>query len=138
MRITTKGRYGLRAVLKLAAQHDRKPLSISTIASEEQISPEFLEQIFYKMKKSGIIKSTRGPGGGFSLVKDLNEISLADILEAVGEPVTLSPCSTEGTKKDCPRADKCEAYGIWQDVSNHLNDYFNSLTLKDMVEKKLI
>ena len=60
MRVTTKGRYGLRAVLKLADQQDRKPISISTIATEEQISPEFLEQIFYKMKQSGIIKSTRG------------------------------------------------------------------------------
>ncbi|HAK46858.1 MAG TPA: AsnC family transcriptional regulator [Spirochaeta sp.] len=137
MRITTKGRYGLRAVLKLAEQKDRKPLSISSIASEEQISPEFLEQIFYKMKKSGIIKSTRGPGGGFSLLKELHEITLADILAAVGEPVTLSPCSTEGTKKDCPRTDKCDAYFIWKDVSSHLNDYFNSMTLKDMVDKKL-
>lgn len=138
MRITTKGRYGLRAVLKLAEQEDRKPLSISAIATEEQISPEFLEQIFYKMKKSGIIKSTRGPGGGFSLQKELSDITLADILDAVGEPVTLSPCSTEGTNKDCPRTDKCDAYGIWQDVSTHLNEYFNSLTLKDMVDKKLV
>lgn len=136
MRVTTKGRYGLRAVLKLAYQENRKPLSISTIAAEEQISPEFLEQIFYKMKKSGIIKSTRGPGGGFSLSKELEDITLADILEAVGEPVTLSPCSTEGTKKDCPRTNKCDAYAIWQDVSTHLNEYFNSITLKDMVEKK--
>ncbi len=138
MRVTTKGRYGLRAVLKLAEQDNRKPLSISTIAAEEDISPEFLEQIFYKMKKSGIIKSTRGPGGGFSLQKKIEDISLADILEAVGEPVMLSPCSTEGAKKDCPRTGDCDAYGIWQEVTNHLNDYFSSLTLKDMLEHKLV
>ncbi len=138
MRVTTKGRYGLRAVLKLAEQKDRKPISISTIAAEEDISPEFLEQIFYKMKQSGIIKSTRGPGGGFSLARDMARITLADILEAVGEPVTLSPCSTEGTKKDCPRTDKCAAYGIWQDVSVHLNEYFNSLTLNDILEKAIV
>lgn len=138
MRITTKGRYGLRAVLKLAEQEGNKPISISSIASEEQISPEFLEQIFYKMKKSGIIKSTRGPGGGFSLTKELEDISLADILEAVGEPVTLSPCSTVGTKKDCPRIGDCSAYDIWQDVSAHLNEYFSSLTLKEIVDKNLI
>ena len=138
MRVTTKGRYGLRAVLKLAAQEDRKPISISSIAAEEQISPEFLEQIFYKMKKSGIIKSTRGPGGGFSLAKELDDITMADILEAVGEPVTLSPCSTEGSKKDCPRTDKCAAYNIWQEVSDHLNSYFTSLTLKEIIEKSLV
>lgn len=137
MRITTKGRYGLRAILKLAEQKDRTPISISTIATEEEISPEFLEQIFYRMKKSGIIKSTRGPGGGFSLSKDLQDITLADILDAVGEPVTLSPCSTEGTKKDCPRVDKCSAYSIWQDVSLHLSKYFESITLKDIIEKDL-
>lgn len=137
MRVTTKGRYGLRAVLKLAQQEERKPISISTIAAEEEISPEFLEQIFYKMKKSGIIKSTRGPGGGFSLAKKLDEITLADILAAVGEPVTLSPCSTEGTKKDCPRTNKCAAYLIWHEVSDHLNEYFNSITLKEMHEKSL-
>lgn len=138
MRITTKGRYGLRAVLKLAEQEDNKPISISSIAAEEQISPEFLEQIFYKMKKSGIIKSTRGPGGGFSLTKPLDEISLADILKAIGEPVTLSPCSTAGTLKDCPRTNDCSAYEIWQDVSEHLNEYFSSLTLKKIMDKKLV
>ncbi len=90
------------------------------------------------MKKSGIIRSTRGPGGGFSLTKELEDISLADILEAVGEPVTLSPCSTEGSKKDCPRTDECSAYDIWQDVSTHLNDYFNSVTLKDIVDKNMM
>lgn len=138
MRITTKGRYGLRAVLKLAEQESNKPISISSIAAEEKISPEFLEQIFYKMKKSGIIKSTRGPGGGFSLTKSLEEISFADILEAVGEPLTLSPCSTAGTKKDCPRIDDCSAYDIWQEVSAHLNEYFSSLSLKDISEKNLL
>ncbi|MBI9107493.1 MAG: Rrf2 family transcriptional regulator [Spirochaetales bacterium] len=138
MRITTKGRYGLRAVLKLAEAEDNKPISISSIAADEQISPEFLEQIFYKMKKSGIIKSTRGPGGGFSLTKDLDNITLADILEAVGEPVTLSPCSTAGSKKDCPRTGDCSAYDIWQDVSQHLNEYFSSLTLEEIIKRNLV
>ena len=89
------------------------------------------------MKKSGIIKSTRGPGGGFSLTKPLNEISLADILAAVGEPVTLSPCSTEDAEKDCNRSAHCSAYSIWQEVSDHLNDYFSSLTLDVIIEKRL-
>ena len=137
MRITTKGRYGLRAILKLAEQEGNKPISISTIANEEQISPEFLEQIFYKMKKTGIIKSTRGPGGGFSLTKPLNEISLADILDAVGEPVTLSPCSTADSRKTCNRTADCSAYNIWHEVSEHFNDYLGSLTLDVIIEKKL-
>jgi len=138
MRITTKGRYGLRAVLKLAEQEGNKPISISSIAAEEQISPEFLEQIFYKMKKSGIIRSTRGPGGGFSLTKSIDEISLADILKAVGEPITLSPCSTADSKKECLRTNNCSAYDIWHEVSEHLNEYFDSLTLKKIMERNLL
>ncbi len=137
MRVTTKGRYGLRALLRLAEQEDRKPISISTIAAEEDISPEFLEQLFYKMKKSGIIHSTRGPGGGFSLSKNPEEITLANILEAVGEPLNLSPCTTSGITEDCPRIEKCEAHEIWRDASSHLNEYFNSLTLKKIAEKSI-
>ncbi|MDC7127323.1 MAG: Rrf2 family transcriptional regulator [Spirochaetales bacterium] len=135
MKVTTKGRYGLRAILKLAEQKDNKPLAISSIATDEQISPEFLEQIFYKMKKSGIIKSTRGPGGGFSIAKPVNEITLSDILKSVGEPVMLSPCSTEETKDNCSRIENCPAYCIWQDVSEHLNEYFSSLTLEEIMKK---
>ena len=135
MRITTKGRYGLRAILKLAQQEDNRPVSISSIAAEEDISPEFLEQIFYKMKKSGIIKSTRGPGGGFSLTRDLSSITLADIFDAVGESVILSPCVTTGTKKDCPRTDNCDAYEIWHEISDHFTEYFSGISLEDIVKK---
>ena len=136
MRVTTKGRYGLRAVLKLAEQEGYKPISISSIAAEEQVSPEFLEQIFYKMKRTGIIKSTRGPGGGFSLTKSLDKITLLDILKAVGEPITLTPCSTPDNKKECTRIDNCTAYDIWQEATDHLNDYFDSITIADIIEKR--
>ncbi len=137
MRITTKGRYGLRAILKLAEQEDGKPVSISSIAAEEDISPEFLEQIFYKMKKSGIIKSTRGPGGGFSLSRPVDQITIEDLLISVGEPVMLTPCSTDDCKKDCDRTENCKAYTIWNDISDHINEYFRTLTIKDIIEKNL-
>jgi Rrf2 family iron-sulfur cluster assembly transcriptional regulator len=138
MRVTTKGRYGLRAILKLAEQQDYKPISISSIAADERVSPEFLEQIFYRMKKTGIIKSTRGPGGGFSLTKNLDKITLLDILRAVGEPITLTPCSTPDNKKECARTDDCTAYDIWQEATEHLNEYFGSITIADIIEKRAV
>jgi len=93
MRITTKGRYGLRAVASLAMSTHTRPVSINTIASGENVSSEFLEQIFYKLKKAGVIRSIRGPGGGFVLARKPEEITVKDILEAVGEMGGLTPCT---------------------------------------------
>ncbi|MBN1411407.1 MAG: Rrf2 family transcriptional regulator, partial [Spirochaetales bacterium] len=105
MRITTKGRYGLRAVLSLAQTYCNRPVSIKTIAENEELSPEFLEQIFFKLKKAGLINSYRGPGGGFILSKKLSEISIRDIFEAVQETMAPVPC-TDDSKK-CGREKNC-------------------------------
>ncbi len=92
MRITTKGRYALRATLALARLSDgQKPISIKTISEVEAISPEFLEQIFFRLRKSGMISSVRGPGGGFFFSKALDKINLKDILEASGEGLGIAP-----------------------------------------------
>ena len=94
MRITTKGRYALRAVLALAQSSiEGKPVSIKCISSQEGISAEFLEQIFFKLRKAGVIRSVRGPGGGFFFAKPLTEITLLDIIEASGEGIGISPCA---------------------------------------------
>jgi Rrf2 family iron-sulfur cluster assembly transcriptional regulator len=95
MRITTKGRYALRAILQLSQQAENSPVSIRTLSELEDISAEFLEQIFFRLRKAGLIKSTRGPGGGFQLVKTLSEITVADIFQAVGEELHFSPCTLD-------------------------------------------
>ena len=96
MRITTKGRYGLRAVINLARTNHNRPVSIGSIASEENVSSEFLEQIFFKLKKAGLIRSIRGPGGGFVLNRTPAEISVQDILDARNYIFRMLAVSVDG------------------------------------------
>ncbi|MEM5947916.1 Rrf2 family transcriptional regulator [Spirochaetia bacterium 38H-sp] len=138
MRITTKGRYGLRALLNLAMSAETKPVPIKTIAEEEGISPEFLEQIFFKLRKSGIIDSVRGPGGGFIIKRPLEEISIKDIFDAVEEDLGITPCTEDETKTGpelCSKAETCLLHGIWQETATHLRNYFASISLKDLISK---
>jgi Rrf2 family transcriptional regulator, iron-sulfur cluster assembly transcription factor len=134
MRITTKGRYGLRAVINLAMSHHSRPISINTIAEGEKVSSEFLEQIFFKLKKAGVIRSIRGPGGGFVLNRKPAEISVKDILDAVGETGGLTPCTLR-RKVLCTRTEACPSHEIWTGLYDRIGDYLGSITLKDIVEK---
>ncbi|MGO8694293.1 MAG: RrF2 family transcriptional regulator [Rectinemataceae bacterium] len=134
MRVTTKGRYALRAVLALAVEsRDGKPVSIKTIAEREDISAEFLEQIFFKLRRAGVIRSVRGPGGGFYFARSLDSISLLDILEASGEGIGLSPCAC-GKKSACDRSSNCHAGVVWRELEGRVRDFAESRTLADMVK----
>jgi Rrf2 family transcriptional regulator, iron-sulfur cluster assembly transcription factor len=134
MRITSKGRYGLRAVINLAMTNHTRPVSIGSIAGEEKVSSEFLEQIFFKLKKAGLIRSIRGPGGGFVLNRKPSEISVHDILQAVGETHGLTPCTLR-RKTLCDRDEACPAHEIWTGLQKTMEDYLMNLSLKDIMEK---
>ena len=131
MRVTTKGRYALRAITNLALAASDKPIPIKQIAGDEEISPEFLEQIFFRMKKSGIISSVRGPGGGFMLDRTPEEISVKDIFDAVGEGLEISPCMGE---EGCERAENCSVYDVWQEASDLIVSHFEGLTLRHIMD----
>jgi Rrf2 family iron-sulfur cluster assembly transcriptional regulator len=131
MRVTTKGRYALRAIANLAVTNSDKPVPIKRIAAEEEISPEFLEQIFFRLKKTGIISSVRGPGGGFRLDKAPEDISVKDIFDAVGEGLEITPCTSED---DCKRADICPIHDVWQEASELIVGYFEGLTLRRVMD----
>ncbi len=135
MRLTTKGRYGVRAVLNLAASYQNRPVSIKKISQEEGISPEFLEQIFFKLKKSGLIRSLRGPGGGFVLNKKASEISIKDILDAVGESTFPVPCTDKKATERCEREDNCSISQVWQRFSDLIEDFLANLTLQDILNE---
>lgn len=134
MKITTKGRYGLRAVLYLASSYYNRPVSIKTIAQEEDISPEFLEQIFFKLKKAGIIESLRGPGGGFMLKMKPADISIKDIFEALEESTSITPCAIEISSKSCNRENHCMVQNVWKELSKQINDYLSTVTIKSILE----
>ncbi len=135
MRLTTKGRYGVRAVINLASAYANRPISIKTIAKQEEVSPEFLEQIFFKLKKAGVISSVRGPGGGFILQKKPSEITVKAILDAVGEQVNPTPCTDPEEEKRCARRDVCMMMSTWSDFYDLIHDFLNNLTVKDILER---
>ncbi|MEW5817231.1 MAG: Rrf2 family transcriptional regulator [Spirochaetota bacterium] len=136
MRVTTKGRYALRAMLKLAASNDNRPISIRALVEGEDISPEFLEQIFFKLKKARVVNSTRGPGGGFQLNKSAAEITVNEILDAAGEGIGLSPCTSETNDSVlCSKYDNCYVRMFWENATNHMREYFSGITLKSILDK---
>ncbi|ADN02212.1 RrF2 family transcriptional regulator [Spirochaeta thermophila] len=138
MRITTKGRYAIRAMVNLALSTESKPIPIKKIAEEESISPEFLEQIFFKLRKAGIIDSVRGPGGGFLISRPLESITIKDIFDAVDEGLGITPCTEEEGKSGtelCEKAERCLLYEVWKETASHLRQYFASITLKDLIDK---
>jgi Rrf2 family iron-sulfur cluster assembly transcriptional regulator len=133
MRITTRGRYALRASLALAKlETDGNPVSINQLSEMENISPVFLEQIFFKLRKAGIVKSMRGPGGGFNFERPLDKLTLKEILDAAGEELEVTTCDK---RADCNRVGDCLSHYVWLELSQMINDYFSRLTLASVMEK---
>jgi Rrf2 family iron-sulfur cluster assembly transcriptional regulator len=136
MRITSRGRYALRASLALAKiGKDGAPVSINTLSEEEKISSVFLEQIFFKLRKAGIVSSVRGPGGGFYFAQPLDKLTLKEILDAAGEELILTNCDKQHTD-ECPRTGTCLSHGVWAGVTDLINRYFSDLTLAAILEKE--
>lgn len=135
MRTTTRGLYALEAMLTLATDSSKeKPVALHKIAEQEGISMEFLQQIFFKLRKSGLISAYRGPGGGFYLSKDKSEISVLEILEAAGESLELSPCADSRTDKPpCPKFKGCKAGQFWMSLEKEIRRYASSRTLGDLI-----
>lgn len=137
MRITTRGRYALRASLTLAELgRDGSPVSINNISEQEHISSLFLEQIFFKLRKAGVVSSVRGPGGGFYFARSLECVTLKDILDAVGEELEFVPCDKiKGKTAGCKQNGGCPLHPIWLDVTKLLSNYFKSVTLASILER---
>ncbi|MDF1566902.1 MAG: Rrf2 family transcriptional regulator [Spirochaetaceae bacterium] len=137
MRVTTKGRYALRAMINLAQNTEDKPLSIKKITEVEDLSPIFLEQIFTKLKKYGLIKSIRGAGGGFLLARDSKDINVKDILEAVEEGIRLTPCCSSDSiaAEKCVKRNDCKATNFWNSANEHVMKYFESYSLDRVIQE---
>jgi Rrf2 family iron-sulfur cluster assembly transcriptional regulator len=137
MRITTRGRYALRATLALARLgQDGAPVSINTLSGEENISSVFLEQIFFKLRKAGIVSSVRGPGGGFCFAHPLDKLTVKAILDAAGEDLSVTPCDKHN--EDCDRISGCLSHRIWVEVTNLVNRYLAGITIASILEKNEI
>jgi len=133
MKLTSKGRYAVMAMADLANIKDKKPINLTEISLRQGISISFLEQIFLKLKKNNLVKSSRGPAGGYSLTKSPEEIKLSNIIEAVDEKVKTMGCKKESKKGCTGKSIKCITHNLWDDLETHINNFFEKNTLKDII-----
>jgi Rrf2 family transcriptional regulator, iron-sulfur cluster assembly transcription factor len=138
MRLSTKGRYAVMAMVDLARHGNGNPVSLAEIAEREEISLSYLEQLFAKLRRSGLVRSVRGPGGGYLLARDRDETRIADIIAAVDEPLHAVRC-TPGAAIGC-RGDRsrCLTHDLWEEFSNQIHLYLSSVSLGDVCEKRVL
>ena len=135
MKISTKGRYGLRALIDLAGYSEIEPVSISSIASRQGISERYLEQLMTLLKKAGLIKSIRGAGGGYVLAKDVTEISVGDVLRALEGSLEPVECAAFRQEDGCEAAGGCVTKYVWQRINESINRTVDEISLKQLVEE---
>jgi len=133
MRLTTKGRYAVTAMLDIALHRQRGPISVVGIAERQGLSAAYLEQLLSKLKKNGLLISVRGPGGGYQLDRRLEAISVSSIITAVGDGVDATRCHGSG---DCQDGDMCLTHDLWSDLSEEIDGFLTGITLADLVRRK--
>jgi Rrf2 family transcriptional regulator, cysteine metabolism repressor len=134
MKISTKIRYGARAMLELAYHYGEGPIELKEIATRENISLKYLEQVINPLRGAGLVKAVRGSKGGYSLAKPPSEICLYDVVETLEGPLNLLECLRDS--KVCQKVPSCVTRDIWQEVSEAISKIFYSVTLEDMVNRK--
>lgn len=136
MRLSTKSRYGLRAMFDIAYNCGTLPTQIQDISRRQHISQRYLEQIFQSLKKGGLLKSKRGPQGGYMLAREPQEITLKEIIHATEGDLLLVECTSKGRKKSgCEFDGLCVTQSVWQEAAANLNSFFSTLTLKDLCDR---
>jgi len=137
MRLSTKGRYAVMAVVDLAANAGDKPITLADIAGRQEISLSYLEQLFAKLRRGGIVRSVRGPGGGYRLSRPAAEVRIADIILAVDEPIRATRCEA-GSPKGCkPSQGRCITHDLWEELSRQIHLFLSGVTVADVVDKRL-
>jgi len=138
VRLSTKGRYAVMAMADLASQGGGKPVALADIAGRQEISLSYLEQLFGKLRKGALVKSARGPGGGYMLARPGSDIRISDIILAVDEPIQATRC-TPGSPAGCHNnKGRCLTHDLWEELGNQIYLYLSSVTLDDVVEHRLL
>lgn len=133
MRLTTKGRFAVTAMIDLALREHNGPVTLAGISQRQKISLSYLEQLFGKLRRHELVESTRGPGGGYTLGKPIGNISVADIIYAVDEPLDATQC---GGKENCQDDQRCMTHDLWANLNRVMVDYLDSVSLHDLVEQQ--
>ncbi len=133
MRLTTKGRYAVTAMLDLAFHQGQGPITLADIAQRQDISLSYLEQLFSRLRKRTLVNSVRGPGGGYVLGRGADEIFVAEVITAVDEKVDTTRC---GGDHNCQDNERCLTHDLWHDLSDQIFDYLNRISLNDLMERR--
>lgn len=133
MRLTTKGRFAVTAMIDVAMHGGRGPVTLAAVSARQRISLSYLEQLFGKLRRSGLVDSVRGPGGGYNLAKPADQISVADVILAVDEPIDATQC---GGNENCHDDKRCMTHDLWAGLNAHLFAYLRGVTLAELVRKQ--
>jgi Rrf2 family iron-sulfur cluster assembly transcriptional regulator len=133
MRLTTKGRYAVTAMLDLALHQEQGPIRLAGISDRQGISLSYLEQLFAQLRRQELVRSVRGPGGGYHLGRQASTISVAEVIAAVNEDTDTTRCGGAG---DCHEGETCLTHHLWMDLSDQVRDFLQSISLGDLVERQ--
>jgi Rrf2 family iron-sulfur cluster assembly transcriptional regulator len=132
MRLSTKGRYAVTAMLDLAIHHEQGPVTLADISESQGISLSYLEQLFARLRRHGLVEGLRGPGGGYRLSRHPQDISVADVITAIGEGIDATMC--EGGR-DCQDGEECLTHQLWTKLGREIFDFLNGITLASFIER---
>ncbi len=130
MRLTTKGRFAVTAMIDLALHSDQGPVTLAGISERQRISLSYLEQLFGKLRRNKLVSSVHGPGGGYHLVRPMSKVSVADIILAVDEPIDATQCKG---KENCHNDQRCMTHDLWTNLNTKIRDYLSLVTLEQLV-----
>ena len=137
MRLSTKGRYAVMAMADLARNGADRAVSLAEIATRQEISLSYLEQLFARLRKGGLVKSVRGPGGGYRLARKACETAVAEIVLAVDEPIRATRCVGAGSPKGCMiKGERCITHHLWEDLGQEIHRYLASVSLEDVIQNR--
>jgi Rrf2 family transcriptional regulator, iron-sulfur cluster assembly transcription factor len=135
VKLTTKGRYAVTAMLDLALHYGEGPITLADIAQRQGISLSYLEQLFSRLRKRSLVASVRGPGGGYSLGKEAREIYVGEVISAVDENMDTTRCHGA---HNCQNNERCLTHDLWTDLSNQIYNYLNNISLQDLMDRKAV
>lgn len=138
MKLSTKGRYAVMAMADLAAHSKGRPVALADIAERQEISLSYLEQLFGKLRRGGLVKSVRGPGGGYLIARDICDMRVSDVILAVDEPIKATRCKP-GSSDGCHGAKgRCITHDLWQELGNQIYMFLSAVSLEDIVERRVL
>jgi Rrf2 family iron-sulfur cluster assembly transcriptional regulator len=135
MKLSTKGRYAVMAMVDIGLNGEGRSVSLAEISERQEISQEYLEQLFVKLRKAGLVRSARGPGGGYRLAREADDIAIYDVIAAVDEPMKMTRCDGDAVD-GCVKGERCCTHDLWSSIGRQVNTFLANVTLDDVVNKR--